>query len=50
VIRMQQELKGLDVRSMSYVGQHEDLAELVNQIAVTASVEALKFQRGDYIS
>ena len=50
VIRMQQELKGLNVGSMSYVGQHEQLAEVVNQIAVTASVEALKFQRGDYIS
>jgi hypothetical protein len=50
VIRMQQELKGLDVRSMSHAGQHEELAELVNQIAITASVEALKFQRGDYIS
>ncbi len=50
VIRMQQELKGLNVGSMSYVGQHEELSELLNQIAVTASVEALKFQRGDYIS
>jgi hypothetical protein len=50
VVRMQQELEGLDVGSRSYVGQHEELAELVNQIAVTASVEALKFERGDYIS
>jgi len=50
VTRMQQELKGLDVGSISYVGQHEELAELVNQIAVTATVEALKFQRGDYVS
>jgi len=47
---MQQELKGLDVRSMTHLGQRDELAELVNQIAVTGSVEALKFQRGDYLA
>jgi len=50
VLRMQQELKGLDVRSMTHLGQRDELAELVNQIAVTGSVEALKFQRGDYLA
>ena len=50
VIRMQQELKGLDVRSMTHLGQRDELAELVNHIAVTASVEAFKFQRGDYVA
>lgn len=50
VLRIQQELKGLDVRSMTHLGQHDELAELVNHIAVTASVEAFKFQRGDYVA
>jgi len=50
VLRIQQELKGLDVRSMTHLGQRDELAELVNHIAVTASVEAFKFQRGDYVA
>jgi Ribonuclease G/E len=50
VIRLQQELKGLDVRSTPHLGQHDQLAELVNHIAVTAGVEAFKFQRGDYMA
>ena len=50
VIRLQQELKGLDVRSTPHLGQHDELAELVNHIAVTAGVEAFKFQRGDYMA
>ena len=50
VIRLQQELKGLDVQSTPHLGQHDELAELVNHIAVTAGVEAFKFQRGDYMA
>ena len=50
VIRLQQELKGLDVRSTPHLGQYDELAELVNHIAVTAGVEAFKFQRGDYMA
>jgi len=50
VLRIQQELKGLDVRSMTHLEQRDELAELVNHIAVTASVEAFKFQRGDYVA
>ncbi|MBN1843512.1 MAG: hypothetical protein JW883_14680 [Deltaproteobacteria bacterium] len=49
VLRMQQALKGLDVQSLSYQRGNDELARLVNQISVTASVEAFKFQRGDYI-
>lgn len=50
VLRIQQELKGLDVRSMTHLGQRDELAELVNHIAVRASVETFKFQRGDYVA
>ncbi|NVM23535.1 MAG: hypothetical protein HWN68_17350 [Desulfobacterales bacterium] len=50
VVRIQQELNGLDVRSILHTGQHDEFARLINQIAVTASVEAFKFQRGDYIA
>ncbi|MGD8757445.1 MAG: hypothetical protein PVH78_01095 [Deltaproteobacteria bacterium] len=50
VLRIQQELKGLDVGSMTHPGQRDELADLVNHIAVTASVEAFKFQRGDYVA
>jgi len=49
VLRMEQALKGLDVQSLSYQRENDELARLVNQISVTASVEAFKFQRGDYI-
>ena len=49
VLRMQQALKGLDVQSLPYQRENDELARLVNQISVTASVEAFKFQRGDYI-
>ena len=49
VARIEQELKGLGVRSRDNVAQNDELAGIVNEIAVTASVEALKFQRGDYI-
>jgi hypothetical protein len=47
VSRLQQELKGLNA---CHVQQGEDLARIVNQIATTASVEAFKFHRGDYIA
>ena len=50
VLRIQEELKGLHVRSMTHLGQRDGLAELVNHIAVTAGVEAFKFQRGDYVA
>ncbi len=50
VMRIQQELKGLDMRSAPYIGQHDDFAKLVDHIAVTARVEAFKFQRGDYVA
>lgn len=49
VLRMQQALKGLDVQSLSYQRENDELARLISQISVTASVEAFKFQRGDYI-
>ncbi len=49
VARIEQELKGLGVQSGDNVAQNDELAGIVNEIAVTASVEALKFQRGDYI-
>lgn len=49
VLRMQEALKGLDVQSPSYQRGNDELARLVNEISVTASVEAFKFQRGDYI-
>ena len=50
VLRMQEELKGLDVRSMTHFGKGDEVSELLNHIAVTASVEAFKFQRVDYVA
>ena len=50
VTRIEQELKGLELQSWDDVGQDDELAGIVNEIAVTARVEALKFQRGDYIT
>ena len=47
--RIEQELKVLEMQSEANVAQDE-LAGIVNEIAVTARVEALKFQRGDYIT
>ena len=50
VTRIEQELKGLDVQSGDNVAKNDELASIINEIAVTASVEAFKFQRGDYIA
>jgi hypothetical protein len=50
VTRIEQRLKGLDVQSGDNVGQNDGLASIINDIAVTASLEAFKFQRGDYIA
>lgn len=50
VTRIEQELKGLDVQSGDNVAQNDELASIINEIAVTARVEAFKFQRGDYIA
>jgi hypothetical protein len=50
VTRIEQELKALDVQSGNNVAQNDELASIINEIAVTASVEAFKFQRGDYIA
>ena len=48
--RVEQELRGLELQSGEEIAQDDELAGIVNEIAVTARVEALKFQRGDYIS
>jgi len=50
VTRIGQKVKGLDVQSMDNVVQNDELARIINEIAVTANVEAFKFQRGDYIA
>ena len=50
VSRIEQKLKGLDLQSGDNVGQNDGLASIINDIAVTASLEAFKFQRGDYIA
>ncbi len=50
VARLQQELNGLDVKSVRGLGQDDELEKIVNRIAVTAAVEAFKFQRGDYVA
>jgi hypothetical protein len=50
VTRIGQKLKDLDVQSEDNVVQNDELARIVNEIAVTANVEAFKFQRGDYIA
>jgi hypothetical protein len=50
VTRIGHKLKGLDVQSGDNVVQDDELASIINEIAVTASVEAFKFQRGDYIA
>lgn len=50
VNRIEQELKGLDTQSGNNVAQNDELASIINEIAVTASVETFKFQRGDYIA
>ena len=48
--RIEQELKGLELQSGNDVAQDDELAGIVTEIAVTARVEALKFNRGDYIT
>ena len=48
--RIEQEIKGLESQSGDDVGQDDELAGIINEIAVIARVEALKFQRGDYIT
>ena len=50
VTRIEQELKGLVVQCTNNLGQDDELVSIVNHIAVTASVEAFKFQRGDYLT
>ena len=50
VVQMQQALRGLDEQSAHNPGHQDKLARLVNEIAITASIEAFKFQRGDYIA
>ncbi len=46
VLQMQEQLMGLKVDSST----HDDgFEKLVNQITVTAGVEAFKFNRGDYV-
>ena len=50
VTRIEQELNGLDVQSLDNLAQNDELANIINDIAVTASVEAFKFQRGDYLA
>ena len=52
VTRLQQELKELDVQSVHHTSEEQDdeLAKVVNRIAITGTVEAFKFQRGDYIA
>ncbi|MBW1739588.1 MAG: hypothetical protein JRJ42_00470 [Deltaproteobacteria bacterium] len=50
VARIAQGLKGLDMQSMDNVAQDDELAGIINDIAVTARVEAFKFQRGDYVA
>ncbi len=49
VTRIEQELKGLDVQSIDNLGQNHELVRIINDIAVTAGVETIKFQRGDYV-
>jgi len=49
VTRIEQELKGLDAQSWDNVAQNHELGGIINEIAVTANIEALKFKRGDYI-
>ena len=50
VKRIGYELKDLDMQLRDNSGQNNDLASIVNDIAVTASVEAFKFRRGDYVA
>lgn len=50
VTRIEQKLKGLHVQPGNNVAPNDELAGIINEIAVTASVEAFKFQRGDYIA
>jgi hypothetical protein len=45
--QIRDQIQALKVRAQ---GQDEGLLKLVDQIAVTATVETLKFQRGDYIA
>jgi hypothetical protein len=50
VDQIQQRVKDLSAQCPHDAGPDDELATLVNKIAVTASVEAFKFQRGDYIT
>jgi hypothetical protein len=50
VTQIEQNLKGLGVQPGDNVVQNSELASIINEIAVRASVEAFKFQRGDYVA
>lgn len=50
VLRIENELKELGMRFTDSPVQDEGLLRIVNEIAVRASVETLKFQRGDHIA
>jgi len=43
---------GTEIQGLKVQGREQDagLSKLVNDIAVTATVEAFKFQRGDYVA
>ena len=48
VTRIEEELKALGLHGGN-TWQHQELAGIINDIAVTAKVEAFKFYRGDYV-
>ncbi|RLB91018.1 MAG: hypothetical protein DRH50_11575 [Deltaproteobacteria bacterium] len=48
--RVQYGIKDLDAALTHCTGQRDELSRLVNQISITAGVEAFKFRRGDYLA
>jgi len=48
--RVQYGIRDLDAALTHYTGQRNELSRLVNQISITAGVEAFKFRRGDYLA
>jgi hypothetical protein len=49
VRRIENEVRLMESRAASLAGEHRDMGHLLRQVAATASVAVLKFERGDYI-
>ena len=49
VKRIENEVRFMESDAADLAGEHEDMGHLLRQVAATANVAVLKFERGDYI-